>query len=159
MNTICKTIFCILLMSIWMLSLSQTTLLAQGNSNKKNAERLIGTWAMDYNKSLGQAQSKSRSHYDTLKQEKKNHIKNSFSSRKITFQEDGVYILQLRPGQQVSGIWKLQSDDVSLHISIQDKQFEQRIENISASTILLNLGGDQDENRLFRNWHLKRISK
>jgi hypothetical protein len=132
---------------------------AQGKSNKKNAERLIGTWAMDYNKSIGQIKAKSKSHFDTLKQEKKNRVKNSFSSRKITFQKDGGYILELRPGQQVNGTWELQSDDATLLISLEDKQFEQRIENISTSTMILNLGGDQDRNRLFRKWHLKKITK
>ena len=142
-----------------MLSLSHGGVMAQGKSNKKNAERLIGTWGMDYNKSIGQVQSKSRSHFDTLKQEKKNRIKNSFSGRKITFQEDGGYILELRPGRQVSGTWKLQRDEVTLVINVEGKQFEHRIENISSSTMLLNLGGDQDKNRLFRKWHLKKISK
>ncbi|MEQ6121139.1 hypothetical protein [Reichenbachiella sp. MALMAid0571] len=151
-----KYYFCALA-TILMLSVS--TLYAQGNSNQKNADRLIGTWALDYNKSIGQIQSKSKSHYDTLKQERKDRIKNTFGNRKITFREDGGYVLELQPGRQVQGSWELLNDDVSLVITMDDgKQFEQRIENIGASAMLLNLGGDQDRDRLFRKWHLKKVS-
>lgn len=148
--------FCVLLT---IFTLSASTIYAQANSNRKNTERLIGTWAMDYNKSIGQIQSRSRSHFDTLRQEKKNRIKNTFGGRKITFQRDGGYILELRPGRQVTGTWELQSDNATLIISLQDKQFEQRIENVSTSTMVLNLGGDQNRNRLFRKWHLKKVRK
>ncbi|MFY0651639.1 MAG: hypothetical protein JXQ96_06375 [Cyclobacteriaceae bacterium] len=140
---------CILILSI-------NSAIAQDNSIQENRESLIGTWALDYNKSIDQIDSSSKTHYDGLSNEKKNRIADSFTGRKMIFGEDGTYTLQLNRGMVVSGTWEL-TDELTILIGLDGKQFEQKIISISSSEMLLNLGGDQSKNRLFRKWYLNKV--
>ncbi len=60
---------------------------------------------------------------------------------------------------EVIGSWQLKEDDVTLIIVLADnKNVTQTIEAINSSGMLLNLGGDQSEGRLFRKWYLQKLS-
>ncbi len=149
--------FLILLLTAVMVSVSAQRINAQGDSTKKNAERLIGTWTLDYDKSIAQAEPNSKMHYDSLKQERKDRIRTSFSGRKITFHKTGGYMLEIKEGVSSKGTWKLLDDQITLVIQLDhDRQYKQQIEVISTSTMTLNLGGDQKTERLFRKWHLQK---
>jgi len=160
MNTnIYKSHFKILLVTVLVLSFSMSGLYAQNNSKNKNRERLIGTWTLDYNKSISQINSKAKIYHDSLKQEKKNFIKTSFSSRKMTFKKEGGYTLEIRHGKIKRGTWELLEDQTTLVLQMDDeKRYEQHIEKISTSTMTLNLGGDQSKGQLFQKWYLKKLT-
>lgn len=117
---------------------------------------LIGTWELDFDKSIGQIKSKSKSHYDGLKNDRRDRIKNSFSQRKVTFGSGGSYVLDVRSDRQVTGTWKLVGDDTLL-ISLNDgSEHYQKIEKVNPVSLTLNLGGAETKNRLFDKWSLKR---
>ncbi len=140
--------------------LSISTLPAQ-KANKtprtnKIEKLLVGSWKLDYDQSISKANRSSRLHYDSLSSERKSRIINSFSKRRVTFKADGTYILTLTEGNQVTGTWKLPSDDGTLHIRIDGKLIVQRVENINRSIMILDLGGDKNANRMFRKWYLNK---
>ncbi len=141
--------------ALFILVLSHSPILAQ-NANKIE-KFLIGTWQLDYDQSISQIDRSSKGFYDTLKQERKSMIRNSFSQRKMEFQSDGTYVLVVRDGREVTGTWKLQNDEESLHIILDGNLIEQRIEKINQSFMVLNVGGNQTANRLFRRWYLNKI--
>ncbi len=140
---------------LWLLILVVPSINAQETS--KNAKLLIGTWELDYNQSIAKASGPGKTHYDTISYERKSRIVDSFSQRKMIFQPDGTYVLVVRSGKEVNGTWELQRDDESLNIVLDGKLIEQRIEQISASFMIINLGGDQTANRLFKRWYLNKV--
>ncbi|MEQ8336967.1 MAG: hypothetical protein RIA62_06460 [Cyclobacteriaceae bacterium] len=140
---------------LWILTLITSSLKAQDAS--KNDELIIGTWALDYNLSISQADIAGKAHYDTINYERKSRIIDSFSQRKIAFQEDGTYTLVINAGYQVNGTWELQSDNKTLYIVLDGRKIEQRIEEISKTSMVLYLGGDQSANQLFRKWYLNKV--
>jgi hypothetical protein len=143
------------------LLLTTTQSYAQGNSNKKNAERLIGTWVLDYDKTLQGIKQTSRDYYNTLKAEKKEKIQSSFEQRKMHFSQDGTYTLVVNAELQVTGSWQLKEDDITLEIILSgsDKVITQSIEHIDTNKMILALGGSDASNSLFDKWHLEKITQ
>lgn len=156
MKTILKNLAFILILTI-----SNGSLVAQESINNETVESLlIGTWALDYDKSIGQLEPEPKAYYDNLDDEKKGRIKNSFSKRKITFMEGGGYILEVSPEKQLHGTWQLQDHAKSLKIIMDGgNQLDQHIEDITGLTLYLDMGGNRSVNRLFRKWHLSKISQ
>lgn len=143
----------ILLGTILMVAIS----FVNAQPKKVDPADLIGRWELDFHKSIQLIKSSSKSHYDTLKQERKDRIKNSFSKRRITFKKDGGYLLEISEEKQVYGTWGLADDNVTLLVSINDgKVFRQKIETLNRTWLVLNLAGDQTKNSLFGTWYLKK---
>jgi len=150
-------LFTVLSIVLFLISSEQTY--GQSNSNKQNKEHLIGTWGLDYNKTINQIKADSKKNYDSLKVDKKEQIRTSFSSRKVIFSQDGTYTLIVKPGLDVVGTWQLKEDNITLVIVLKDnKSITQTIETINSSHMLLNLGGDQSTGRLFRKWYLENLT-
>lgn len=132
----------------------------QVNSNKKNAERLIGTWTLDYGKTINGIKQTSKDYYDTLKAEKKKGIQASFEQRKMTFSQDGTYTLVVNSNRQVTGTWKLNNDDVTLEIVLSEggKAITQTIERIDNLNLVLGLGNNGSLNSLFDMLYLNKVT-
>lgn len=154
MKNIIKSIVVILI-----ITMTPESVLAQGN-NTTTADFLIGTWSLDFNKSISRVTTESKTYYNGLENDNKARIKNSFSKRKISFMSDGTYILEVREGKTLTGNWELNNDKETLNISMDNgKQLTQRVESINSSTMCLNLGGNQSARRLFNKWYLIKISQ
>lgn len=135
---------------------------AQNNAKKKTEELLIGTWSFDFNKSTDSISSNSKKMYAHLNSQIQNNIKQSYSRRKLSFLPDGKLILELAPGTQRKGVWKLLKDQKSLYIKMENgRELNQRVEKISASSLSLNLGGNQskEDKRLFHKWFLNKVNQ
>lgn len=131
-----------------------TTAYAQGNDNEA---KLIGTWILDYSKTLSEIKQEAKNHYDKLSPNRKQGIEDSFSQRKMTFSSDGNYTLVVNASRQVSGSWNLKDDD-TLEITIENRTIVQSISNISNNNLELELEQDNASKRLFDTWYLDKIS-
>lgn len=146
---------------VFILILMSVSVNAQNNVKKKTEELLIGTWAFDFNKSTDSISSNSKKMYARLNNQIQTNIKKSYSQRKLSFLANGQLILELAPGTQRRGIWKLLKDQKSLYIKMENgRELNQTIEKISASSLSLNLGGNQskEDKRLFHKWFLNKVN-
>lgn len=134
---------------------------AQNNVKKKTEELLIGTWAVDLNKTTDSISPNSKKKYARLNNQMRNNIQKSYSQRKLSFQANGQLVLHLPQGLQRRGVWKLLKDQKSIYIKMENgKELNQKIEKIGENNLTLNLGGDQSEkdNRLFHKWFLNKVN-
>ena len=155
LNTASKLKLRKILLLLICIFLPTVTLFGQGSQNR---EYLIGTWELDYNLSIARIDPSSKTHYDTISQEVKTRIIDSFSQRKITFRSDGIYLLQVTENNQVEGTWTLQNDNKTLIIVTEGNEIQQEIESVDEQKMVLNLGGPAVQNRLFKKWYLNKIS-
>lgn len=144
----------ILLIGIVLIGTSQVN--SQNRTN--NRDLLIGTWDLDFNKTIKDIKQDSRQYYDSLKVEKKNGIQASFSQRKMSFSSDGRFVLVVNPTKQVTGTWSLEEDEVTLYIVLDNGiNMTQAIEDIGNSKLVLNLEKEGvSAHSLFDKWHLKK---
>lgn len=156
MKNIFKSILFVLTLIMMQLSVN-----AQNNVKKKTEELLIGTWSFDFTKSTDSISPNSKKMYGRLDSRIQDNIKQSYSRRKLSFLPDGKLILELAPGTQRKGIWKLLKDQKSLYIKMENgRELNQRVERISTSSLSLNLGGNQskEDKRLFHKWYLNKVN-
>lgn len=89
------------------------------------------------------------------------NIQKSYNQRKLSFKANGQLVLYLPQGLQRRGVWKLDKNQKSLYIKMENgRELNQKIEKIEATSLTLNLGGNQSEkdNRMFHKWYLNRIN-
>jgi len=145
-----------------MFLLLQAQLFAQGNSaNENRKEQLVGTWLLDFDKTISQIDSKAKEVYGKMNLVFKENLKKSFSKRKIIFKADGTYIIEIKPGIQQQGTWQLLDNEIDLLIVMDyGKRYNRRIESINSSKLILNLGEhkNQPSKALLQKWELKKIN-
>lgn len=155
-----KNIFKIIVF-VLALIMMQVSVNAQNNVKKNAEELLIGTWAFDFNTSIDSINVGSKKMYSKANSQLQAHIKKSYSQRKLNFQSNGQLVLYLAEGLQRRGIWKLDKDQKSLYIKMENGRIlNQKIEKIGERSLTLNLGGNQSEKdkRLFHKWYLNKLN-
>lgn len=144
-----------------MLTILSFSVNAQNNIKKKTEELLIGTWSFDFKKSTDSISANSKKRYDRLNNQMQTNIQKSYNQRKLSFKANGQLVLYLPQGLQRRGVWKLDKNQKSLYIKMENgRELNQKIEKIEATSLTLNLGGNQSEkdNRMFHKWYLNRIN-
>ena len=131
---------------------------AQNSSNQNNTEKLIGTWVLDYNKTISKVKTEAKQYYDSLKTERKQSLQTSFSQRKMTFEADGSYTLVVNAERQVKGTWSLKQDDVTLEIKTDGRTITHSIGKISNQNLELHLEKSKEAKQLLGTWHLDKVS-
>lgn len=148
------------ILSVFILFMIQVSANAQ-KEQKKTSEMLVGTWQFDFNKSTDSIAQSSENNYSRINNETRDKIERIYSQRKLSFFSNGQLILEIAPGMQKRGNWKLLQDQKKLYIKMDNgRELNQTIEKISSTSLRLNLGGDQskEDKRLFHKWYLNKTN-
>lgn len=121
-------------------------------------ELLIGTWALNYEKTISAIDGSARSYYQGMDADTKAKLATSFKARRIMFFASGEYILQVGYGNQKRGHWRWLGEGRAIEIVLNGKQkFVHTIGSISENEMVLRLG-NSGVKQLFDKWHLQRVS-
>ncbi|TJY37385.1 hypothetical protein [Pontimicrobium aquaticum] len=128
---------------------------AQGNNT---GEKLIGTWVLDYNKTINNLKQEARQYYDGLGTERKQSLQSSFNQRKIIFGADGSYTLVVNAQRQVTGTWNLKQDGVTLELVADGRTLTHTLGNVSNQNLELHLQTNPEAKQLLGTWYLDKVS-
>ncbi len=116
-------------------------------------EQLIGTWTFDYEASVLKMNEDAKTYYESLDTSRKARIENNYRGRTITFSVDGGYILSKPNGSELTGVWVLTGQEITVTFSSGlTKVLE--IESISATSITITPEAIGSGNLTFTQWHL-----
>lgn len=128
---------------------------AQGKKADKTAGLLVGTWALDFEKSIEHSQKGPQIDLNGLSPDRVEFIRKAFEQRKLTFHKKGSCLMEFSPGRHVSGSWELLGDKQTIAIKFEDgKRSKQKIEQISATSMVLQLEKGKAGKQLFDKWYL-----
>ena len=149
----------ICLLGLLIMSFSTRSLQAQDKIKKSNAELLVGSWALDFDKSILYSNAAAIAHMNSLPEERKSRIQNSFSGRRITFHGNGVYTITSPAGKQANGKWSLSEDGKSIAVVLDNgEQMQHSILRLDSLKLVISIGKTQGGNRLFNVWELKKLN-
>ena len=93
--------------------------MAQNNTNKN--EQLIGTWSLDYQKSLTKMDSVPKKRFNNNTR-LKTHIEESYKGRQLVFSANGSFT-QIQPdGREMRGTWTVVERESTLTITSPEGQ-------------------------------------
>ncbi|WP_347924804.1 lipocalin family protein [Pontimicrobium sp. SW4] len=130
-----------------------------GNAqNNNNDDKLIGTWVLDYNKTLNNIKQEAKQYYDGMTIDRKQSLQNSFNQRKMIFEADGNYTLVINSERQVTGTWDLKQDDITLELVAGGRTITHSIGNLSNQNLELHLEKSTEAKQLLGTWYLDKVS-
>ena len=143
------------LLGLILLALLAGPLHAQGKKADKTAELLVGTWALDFEKSIEHSQLNPQVVLGQPPAGRHELIRKTFNQRKLIFRENGVCQMELSPGKRITGSWELLYDQRVIAIKFEDdKRSKQKIEQISSTSMILQLEKGKAGKQLFDKWYL-----
>ena len=132
---------------------------AQNMKDHKTKELLTGTWTLDFDKSILHSSKASLDRHNSFKIQRKSRIKNSFSSRRMTFYENGDYTISAT-GKIFKGKWNLTEDNQAIVIVLaHGKRVVHKIMKLNPSKLVITVNSNRPEKRFFKVWELNKINK
>lgn len=129
----------------------------QGQDKKtdKLAGLLIGSWQLDFEKSIEHSQLNPQVVFGRLPADRQGLIRKTFNQRKLIFLDKGICRMGISPGRQVSGSWELLNDRQTIAIKFEGgKRSKHKIEQISTTGMVLQLEKEKADKQLFEKWYL-----
>jgi len=126
--------------------------------NSFKGDKLIGTWSLDYQRTIGSIKAEARQHLDSLDANKKSAIQQSFSQRKFIFNGDGTFMLTVNSERSISGTWILKDDGRTLELSSEGLVNRHTIANLSNQNLELELEKSTATKQLLGKWYLNKTS-
>lgn len=105
---------------------------AQNNSETD----LIGTWTIDYEKTLKNIHTQGQKTHETMGLTVRDRIEQAYKGRKLTFLEDGTFEIKLTNGRQANGIWSV-SENKLFMTSSEGTDYDYQIHKITSYTLVL----------------------
>ena len=132
----------------------------QGEGKKGVAPLLVGSWALDFDRSMLYSDTGSAARFISKKEGVKTRIRDSFSSRSMVFHDDGGYTFWVAPGKAITGSWSLSGNGQLILVRFADgRQIQHTIMKISPSELVFTVGRTSPVTRLFNVWGLTKLNR
>lgn len=145
----------ILLLLLMLLSVCVQAQRGDSNSNRMDADKLIGTWEFDFTKSRANVESKRKNQLNAMDAQSKAQVRANYEGRQYTFKVNGDFVLKLKNGNETSGSWELNPEGTELTF-----KFASGLEQVYRLTgnarrgLILRIQGDQKKTLIFSQMHL-----
>lgn len=119
-------------------------------------EQLIGTWILDYSKSINTMSEQSKKDYALISEGIKKLYEQSFKVKTIIFNDNGSFVQQIVNGQQLLGTWVLDNNKNIIIKNQQGNPLVFKIVTLSATIMVLLLQKKENEQTVLSNWYLNK---
>lgn len=121
-------------------------------------KQLVGNWVFDYEKSFSNMDSNAKKALTRITG-MQSKLESSYRNRKITFYDNGNYILHIPNGKKVEGNWNMNNEKANNVIIKTKKQQQQNLNIINNTPTELVLMPENSGNAkpFFSIWYFKKI--
>jgi hypothetical protein len=84
---------------------------------QNTAEKLIGTWTLQYDATFASIKPDTKTRFNTMNHTRQKRMINNFKGRKIIFNTNGDFIQSLADGRQSNSTWKFTSNNTTIEIT------------------------------------------
>jgi hypothetical protein len=119
---------------------------------------LIGTWGFDYEQSFSKMENQMQSKYNSLPDEQKIAIGNSYRNRQFMFNENGNFQAIGGSGNVITGTWEIVEDNLLHLITETGQEFWFKVKQTKNNQLVLKSNNtDLQPHLLLKELYYKKI--